>query len=416
MPQTFAFTHVAIIDTKGGPVKRDMTVVIKNGRIVNIGRSRTIKISRNAQVINASGRFLIPGLWDMHAHIGDDEFDQTATLRLFIVNGITGVRIMNGAPAHHLWRQAIERGELSGPRMMIASRIIDGPNSFLSAVKVNNAEEARAAVRRAKQEGADFIKVHDTLPRDAYFAIVNEAKQLGLPVAGHVPASITAKEAAEAGQKSIEHFTGLSEAETDTAKADTLIGIFKKNHTWICPTIIMRNNYAILDDHSLADDPRLRYVKPAWKSSWMSMTNGAAKLPANEWTARRETVRREQALIGRFQKAGVGILAGTDDANPYVMPGFSLHDELRLLVDSGLTPIEALQAATLNPSKFFNQLASSGSIEQGKFADLVLLEGNPLEDIRNTAKISGVVVNGRFLNRQDLDSILAEISAATNKE
>lgn len=411
-PQTFVITHVTIIDTRGGPITRDMIVVIRGNRIIAIGKSRTIRVQRDARVINATGKFLIPGLWDMHTHIGDDDFDKTATLRLFIVNGITGIRIMNGAPAHQLWRQAIKRGELSGPRMIIASRIIDGPNSFLSAVKVNNADEARAAVRKAKEEGADFIKVHDTLSRDAYFAIVDEARRLGLPVAGHVPAAITAKEAAEAGQKSIEHFTGLSEAETDTVKADLLIRIFKQHHTWVCPTIIMRNNYAILDDQSLAKDPRLQYVKPSWKNSWLGMTNGAAKLPANEWTARRETVQREQALILRFQQAGVGILAGTDSSNPYVMPGFSLHDELRLLVHSGLTPMQALQVATLNPAKFFNQLASSGSVEKGKFADLVLLDANPLEDIRNTTKISGVVVDGRFLDRKELDSILAEISAA----
>ena len=351
----------------------------------------------------------------MHVHIGGDDFDKTAYLRLFIVNGVTGIRIMNGTPAHHLWRDEIENGSLLGPRMVIASRIIDGPNSFVSgAVKVNTAEEARAAVRKAKEERADFVKVHDTLSRAAYFAIIDEAGELELPVEGHVPVAITANEASRAGQKSIEHFTGLSEAETDTAKADTLIGIFKRNHTWICPTLIMRNNYAVLDDHSLANDPRLRYVKPSWKKSWLSMTNGSGNVPATEWTGRRETVRREKVLIGRFQKAGIGILAGTDDSNPYVMPGFSLHDELRLLVESGLTPMQALQAATLNPAKFFNQTPSHGSVEKGKFADLVLLAANPLKDIRNTTKISAVVMNGRLLNRHALDNILLEIEDAAN--
>jgi imidazolonepropionase-like amidohydrolase len=415
--KSLAVTHVAVIDTSGGPVKPDMTVVIAGGRITAIGKSRTVMIPKSARLVNAAGKFLIPGLWDMHVHIDNDDFEKTAYLRLFIVNGITGIRIMNGTPQHHLWRREIESGALLGPRMVIASRIIDGPNSFVSgAVKVNNEEEARAAVRKAKQEGADFIKVHDTLSRDAYFAVIDEAKRLGLPVEGHVPAAISAKEASDAGQKSIEHFTGLAESETDMAKADALISILKKNHTWNCPTIIMRNNYAVLDDRSLANDPRLRYVKPSWKNSWLSMTNGSGSIPATEWAGRRETVRREKALVGRFQKAGVGILAGTDDISPYVMPGFSLHDELALLVESGLTPIQALQAATLNPAKFFNQLASFGTVEKGKFADLVLLNANPLEDIRNTTKISAVVVNGRFLDRQELDRILAEIEAAANRK
>ena len=419
---TLAITHVAVIDVAGGVIKRDMTVIIKSGRIDGgqisaVGMSHAVKIPKGARVINAAGKFLIPGLWDMHVHIGDDDFDKNAYLRLFIVNGVTGVRIMNGAPAHHVWRREIESVALLGPRMIIASQIIDGPNSFLSdAVKVNNEQEARAAVRQARQDGADFVKVHDNLSRDAYFAIVDESRKLGLPVAGHVPLSITAKEAAEAGQKSTEHFTGLTAAETDAAQADDVIAILKKNHTWNCPTLIMRNNYAVLDDRSLANDPRLRYVKPSWKKSWLSMTNGAGNVPAKDWAARKETVRREKALVGRFQKAGVGILAGTDDSNPYVMPGFSLHDELVMLVESGLTPLQALQTATLNPAKFFNQLGSIGTIAQGKFADLALLDANPLTDIRNTKRIGAVVVNGRFLNRQDLDSILAEIEAAANKK
>ena len=415
-PKTLAITHVAVIDTTGGPVKHDMTVIITGGRIASVGKSRTVRVRADAQVINAAGKFLIPGLWDMHTHIGTDVFDKTAWLPLFIVNGVTGMRIMNGVPPHHLWRKEIESGALLGPRMVIASRIIDGPNSFLSGVvKVSNEEEARAAVRKAKEEGADFIKVHDALPRVAYFAVIDEARKLGLPVEGHVPASITAKEAAEAGQKSIEHFTGLAQAEIDITKADALIAIFKKNQTWHCPTIIMRNNYAVLDDRSLADDPRLRYVKPSWRNYWLSLTKGSSNLPATEWASRRETVRREKAVVARFQKAGVGILAGTDDSNPYVMPGFSLHDELRLLVESGLTPMQALQAATLNPAKFFNQTASFGTVEKGKFADLVLLNANPLEDIRNTTKISAVVVNGRLLDRHELDAILAGIEAAANK-
>jgi len=415
--KTLAITHVAVIDTSGGPLKRDMTVIVVGDRIADIGKSRTTKMRRDAQVINAAGKFLIPGLWDMHVHIGNDDFDKNSYLRLFIANGVTGIRIMNGTPTHHLWRREIESGTLLGPRMVIASRIIDGPNSFVSgAVKVNTNEEARAAVRKAKQEGADFIKVHDTLPRGAYFAIIDEAKKLGLPVEGHVPTAITAQEASDAGQKSIEHFTGLTEAETDTTKADSLIGVFKKNHTWNCPTIIMRNNYAVLDDRKLANDLRLRYIKPSWRNSWLSMTNGANSTPAVEWAGRREIVRREKALVSRFQKAGVGILAGTDDISPYVMPGFSLHDELRLLVESGLTPMQALQAATLNPAKFFDQFDSFGTVEKGKLADLVLLSANPLEDIRNTTKISAVVINGRFLDRQELDGILAEIEAAANKK
>ncbi|HWN08688.1 MAG TPA: amidohydrolase family protein [Pyrinomonadaceae bacterium] len=411
--KTLAITHVAVVDVARGVVKRDMTLLIAGERIAAVGKSRTVKIPKSVRVINAAGKFLIPGLWDMHAHIGDEDFDRAAHLRLFIVNGVTGIRIMNGRPAHHGWRREIEGATLLGPRIVIASQIIDGTGSFVADVlKVHDEEQARIAVREARKQGADFVKVHDNLQRDMYFAVVAEAKRLGLTFAGHVPFSVTAKEAAEAGQKSIEHFTGLTEAETDTAQADDLIRIFRKNHTWICPTLIMRNNYAILDDGGLANDPRLRYMKPSWKKSWQYMTNESKNVPAKEWVRRKETVRREEALVGRFQKARVGILAGTDDGNPYVMPGFSLHDELVLLVESGLTPLQALQSATRSPARFFNQLDSLGTISPGRFADLVLLNANPLVDIRNTTRINAVVVNGRFLERRDLDGILAGIEAA----
>lgn len=300
--------------------------------------------------------------------------------------------------------------------MMIGSAVIDGPKSYFSdAVKVGTEAEAREAVRKAKQGNADFVKVHDSVPREAYLALLSESRLLGLPVAGHVPQAITVAEAAEEGQRSVEHFTGLGEAETDASKADSVVAIFKKNGTWYCPTLIMRNNYASLDDAALASDPRLRYVKSSWRKRWLSMTNGASSVPASDWAKRKETVRREKALVGRMQRGGVGILAGTDDANPYVIPGFSLHDELVLLVESGLTPMQALQAATLGPAKFLYRLDSLGTVAVGKLADLVLLDANPLVDIHNTMRINAVVVNGRLLRRNSLNEILVQVEAAMKK-
>jgi imidazolonepropionase-like amidohydrolase len=411
--KTIAISHVTVIDPKTASLKSDMTVLIRGRRIVAISASRKVRSSPEALTIDGAGKFLIPGLWDMHVHLDTDDFDKLQCLRLFIVNGVTGIRIMNGRPEFHDWRREIEQGKLLGPRMIIASTAIAGPSSFASgAVKVTTIEEARAAVRKAKQDGADFIKVHDGLSRPAYFAIIDEAKKLRLTVAGHVPESITAKEAAEAGQESIEHFTGLSEPETDPAKADALIPVFRRNQTWLCPTLIMRKNYAVLDDPTLADDPRLRYLNASWKAYWQNLTNTARNIPATEWAARRETVRREEALIGRFQRAGIGILAGTDTSNPYVMPGFGLHDELAMLVESQLTPMQALQTATINPAKFFKQ---PGAIERGAIADLVLLDANPLQDIKNLEKISAVIVQGRVIDRPALDTMLAEIETAARK-
>jgi imidazolonepropionase-like amidohydrolase len=408
----FAFTHVTVIDGTGAPPKPDMTVVVEGNRIVAIGDSQRVKVGGATRTIDATGKFLIPGLWDMHIHIGSDPLSRNY-LPLFIANGVTGVRIMAGAPGHHQWRKEIQNTALLGPRLVIASAVIDGPNSFMSdAVIVRNETDARKAVRKAAEEGADFVKVHDGLLKAEYFAVIAEARRRHLPVEGHVPAAITAAQASGAGQKSIEHFTGLGEAENDPRKAGVLINTFRKNHTWLCPTLIMRNNYAVLDNPELANDWRLRYVRPSSKNSWRKMTDGAASLPASDWAARKETVRKEKLLIGRMRRGGVGILAGTDSGNPYVFPGFSLHEELVMLVESGLTPMEALQAASVNPAKFFNQLASLGTVTKGKLADLVLLDGNPLADIHNTARINSVVVNGQLLRRDSLNEVIRRVESA----
>jgi imidazolonepropionase-like amidohydrolase len=288
--------------------------------------------------------------------------------------------------------------------MMIASPII-GQNPI-------SASAAREVVRQAKLADADLVKVHDGLSRDAYFAVVDEARKLKLPVEGHVPVALTAAEVSRVGQKSIEHFTGLDEAKADVKKALELAAILRRNHTWLCPTLIMRQSYASLDDSTFAQDPRLKYVKPSWARRWVRMTVDAVNTPREEWTSRRAVVQKEKALVGLLQRQGVKILAGTDEISPFCAPGFSLHDELALLVEAGLTPLQALQSATLNPARFFNLTRDLGTIEKGKLADLVLLDANPLRDIHNTQKINAVVVNGRLLDRQTLNQMLSKIEAA----
>lgn len=404
-------THAVVIDMTGARPKPDMTVIIFGDRIAAVGKTGKVRAPRGALVVNAAGKYLIPGLWDMHVHLGDEDFDKNFYLRLFIANGVTGVRIMEGAPEYHSWRKEAEAGTLLAPRMVIASQMIGaGGLSNISEAR------ARAEVRRAKQEGADFIKVHDNLSRQSYFALMDEAKLLGLRVEGHTPSSVTAEEASRAGQKSIEHLTGLAPAEADGAIAERWFAVFKKNQTWQCPTLIMRRNYALLNDESFAGDPRLKYVKPSWRERWLRMTKEAQTWTADEASKRRETIRKEADLVGGMQRAGVGILAGTDDANPYVFPGFSLHDELGLLVKAGLTPTEALRAATYNAAKFFDLSSSLGTVESGKIADLVLLDASPLEDISNTKKIAAVVANGRYLPRKSLDKMLADVEAAAKRK
>ena len=402
------FTHVNVIDATGARLRTDMTIVIREGRIAGLGKTAGARIPKEAEIVDARGKFLIPGLWDMHAHLGTDAFDKQEHLSLFLANGVTGIRVMDGEPSHHEWRKEIYAGKLDGPRMMIASPIIGQSPISASA--------ARETVRQAKLAGADFVKVHDTISRDAYLAVLDEARKLNLPVEGHVPAALTAAEVSALGQKSIEHFTGLDEAKADVNKAIALAAILKRNHTWLCPTLIMRQSYASLDQTTLTQDPRLKYVKPSWARRWLRMSVDSAKTAKEEWVNRRALVQKEKALVGLLHRQEVEILAGTDEVSPFCAPGFSLHDELVLLVEAGLTPLQALQSATLNPARFFQRSRDLGTIEKGKLADLVLLDANPLEEIRNTQRINSVIVDGRLLNRQTLDLMFAKIAAAARAE
>jgi imidazolonepropionase-like amidohydrolase len=408
-PSRLALTHVTVIDGTGAKPRRDQTVVIAGDRIAAIGRSGRLRLPADTQTVDATGRFLIPGLWDMHVHISAKFY-----LPLFVANGVTGIRTMDGDPEYRLWRREVEDGSVIGPRMVIASPVMDGPKTFFDDhVKLANADGARAAVRKARQEGAEFIKVHDMVLRDAYFALIDEARQQGVPVAGHVPLSITPEEASEAGQVSIEHLTqmdDLSLSGKGRGRTTALLARFRENHTWQCPTLVMKRSYASLGDPTITNDPRVKYVTPGRREFNQKVKD--AGLSAQEQVKRRRAYRQNLALVVMMERAGVGILAGTDLANAYLYPGFSLHDELAILVEAGLTPLEALQTASRNPARFLGREKEVGTVQQGKLADLVLLDNDPLANIHNTTKIRAVVANGRLYDRTALDQMLAHGEAA----
>lgn len=397
---TLAIVHVTAVDATR--VRPDVTVVVARGRIVAVGPAASTRVPRGARVVDATGAFLIPGLWDMHAHLGDEPFDRDDALALFVANGVTGVRVMAGEPAHHEWRRTIRAGRLLGPTMIIASRRADESKTTPA--------EARRLVRTAKREGADVYKVYDDLSRDAYFAVIDEAKRVGLPVVGHVPRSVTIVEAAAAGQRTVEHFTGLDGALTNEVQADTIAAMLARFHVRMCPTLVMRHGYAALDVPDVASDPRLAYAKPDWREWWSSLIREASAFPAGEMDRRRALVASEDRLLARLHAAGVGVLAGTDvGACPFGVPGFSLQDELVRLVDAGLSPDDALRAATIEPARLLGRGAADGTIARGARADLVLLDGNPLEDIKNVRRIRAVVLAGRLLDRAELDGILERV-------
>lgn len=417
-PQPMAIEHVTVIDTAGGSALQDGTVLIRDGRIERIGKSGEVAIGRGMRVVDGRGRFLIPGLWDMHVHLS---WTTSSALPVLLATGVTGVRDMGGRLGEiDAWRTRIDAGLLAGPRIVRAGPILNGRSFNPLQLAVATPEEARGIARALKHVGVDFIKTHRRMPRDGYFALVDETKKLGLPLVGHVPMTVTPEEASDAGQATLEHtetlFEGtfsvpLKEGELSGAiarfraeAADALFARFVKNGTFVTPTLVAYRSTLEAVDPSLPTDPRARYVASSLKRE-------ASRRVATETAPEIADVKRTFAelieVVRQMRRDGVTLLAGSDVAGPRI-PGFSLHDELALLVEAGSTPLQALQAATLNPARLLGKLGDYGAVQPGRVADLVLLDGNPLEDIRNTTRIASVVVGGRYWPRPELDALLAE--------
>jgi imidazolonepropionase-like amidohydrolase len=438
---SIVLTHVTVIDTTGGPAQPDMTVVIDGDRITRVDKKRHGKIPKMAKEIDATGKYLIPGLWDMHVHTFFGNWipgGREVTLPLFIANGITGVRDMGSELDLILAaRKEIAEGSLVGPRMVVAGPMLDGPKTqFPASIAIATPEDGRRAVDMLKSRGVDFIKIQSYMPRDAYFAITDECKKQEITFVGHVPDSIRGSEASNAGQKSFEHLIGIFEGSStiedellkgpkgpgrfldtyDAAREGALIQLLAKNQTWQCPTLYWERGQWLIDAPEVRDevshDPDAKYAPKFWREkSWPRFTASIIKdLDTDPLAVREKFVQHELDIVKKLEKAGVPFLAGTDTAAGVdVLPGFSLHRELERFVAAGFTPMEALQTATINPAKFLNKLGSFGTVEKGKVADLVLLNANPLDDIRNTEKIEAVIVSGRYFSRARLDGMLNEV-------
>jgi imidazolonepropionase-like amidohydrolase len=442
-PSALLIEDVTVIDATGAPALPHRTVVVRDGRIEAILQAGSHAAAKDALRIDGKGKFLMPGLWDMHVHIVFGDWfprGKEVTLPLFIANGVTGVRDM-GSELEVLqqWRKEIAARTLIGPRMVISGPMLDGPQPrFPSSIAIATPEDGRRAVDDLKRRGADFIKLQSLIPREAVFAIADEARKQGIPFVGHVPDAVRASEASNAGQKSFEHLIGIFEgsspledeflkgakgpgkflASYDPARAAKLFTLLAKNHTWQCPTLVWERGGNLIDEADFAHDPRAKYVPASWKDvTWKRFTEQIVhEFNTDDLATRKRFVEKELEVVNTMHRARIPFLAGTDTPpGVYVFPGFSLHEELQRFVAAGFTPMEALQTATLNPAKFLGMEDRLGTIEQGKLADLVLLDANPLEDIRNTQKIAAVIVNGRYLSRSDLDKMLAGVKKAANQ-
>ena len=429
--------HVTVVDTKSGALLPDSTVVVRDQHIVQVGPSASVTPDTHSTVVEGRGKYLIPGLWDMHVHtvFGDWVPADEHTLQMFVVNGITGVRDMGGElNTLKDWRSRIAAGTLLGPRMIIAGPMLDGPvPHFPASAPVANAADGRRVVDDLKSQGVDFIKIQSFIPRDGYFAAVNEAKKIGITFVGHVPDVIRASEASNAGQKSIEHFTGIFEGCStiedrlitgtktlgmnvkyyDPDRAKALIALMAKNQTWQVPTLVWERGQWLVDYLDLSKDPLTKYAPKTWQRAWPRFTEDIIKsMDTDPLPVRQKFVQMELDMTLAMYRAGVPFMAGTDTAaGVHVFPGWSLHQELELFVRAGLTPLQALQTATLNPARFLGR-DDMGSVDQGKIADLVLLQANPLAKIDNTRRIEAVVLNGRYLSHAELARMLKGIEDA----
>ena len=423
--------NAAIIDVINNKVINNRIVVIEGNRIISIGSKSSIP--KQAIIIDAKGKYLIPGLWDMHTHNSLRKDRIAYFMPLFIANGVTGIRDMASDMSSDEMmelRKEIETSKMLGPRLgAMTGKIVDGPPQPDTAMFTypTDTASAKQLVRSYKKQNLDFIKVYNMLAKDIYAAIADESKKNNIPFAGHVPFSVTAAEASQLGQYSIEHLSDIlisastteNELRTELAasksvnhlqssnkrmevnfkaaqtyskeKALALFSIFVRNKTWQCPTL--RNLQIVTTGanvNKLLNDPRTKYfpnsIKENWKRVLLLRTTGDS-------TQRTVFFQQTLKLVGDMHNAGVKLLAGTDLASNFLMPGFSLHDELALMVEAGLSPFEALQTATINPAKFLNREKELGSIESGKIADLILLDDNPLKNIGNIKKIHAVIVN-----------------------
>jgi imidazolonepropionase-like amidohydrolase len=442
-------THVTVINPGSSSVQRDMTVIIDGNRIISVSHSGSfLQGERKPTRLDGTGQFLVPGLWDMHVHSAFGDWfpgGRDIILPLFIANGVTGVRDMGGdLPVLAGWRKQIASGEIIGPRMIISGPMLDallpdGKLRFPSSIAVTTPESAVAAVDSLKAQGVDFIKVQSVISHDAYLAAAAEAHKVGLPIVGHVPDKVRLAEVIAAGQKSVEHLMGIFEgcsteedkviagngdlklllSTQDKQRCDALIRQLAQSQTWEVPTLAWQRGGTFLDQRALKHDPLDKYVPAYWREvTWKRFTEEMMPgLLHDPLELRQKYFASNLQMVGALHRAGVPFMAGTDAApGVYIMPGFSLHDELANFVEAGFTPMESLQTATSGPAKFLGTESTSGAVAPGKVADLVLLSANPLDDIRNTRHITSVIANGRLFDRAALNRILQDVEAAAKKE
>lgn len=428
-----------IIDIKTGEITKGSDIWIDKDRIHKI-TPHNKNLTTTDTLIDATNKYVIPSLWDMHAHLVFN--DWVANLNTAL--GVTGLRIMNGRPNELKdVKENRKDGFYKGFEFLYSSPITDGPGETWPGTRVAlNPDKGRQLVREYHEKGYDFVKVYNFLSYETYQAIADECNKLDFQFAGHLPLEVTTEEAILAGQRSIEHSIGLDNGISDYKSfldqnkdldynefleaflkafdsnlKDNVLAITKSENTWFCPTLANLKAFIINEeiDSIFRNNPRLKYIPKVEQDYWfgdVTEEGTPSYLAANENWAETERAVFELTLsyLKPMLDNGTKFLAGTDTGNPNIYPGFTLHDELELFVEAGFTELEALQTATLNPAIFVKRENELGTLEEGKIANILILNKNPLENIKNTLTISGLVRRGEYFGKDRLNKLLNDLT------
>ena len=427
-PSATVITDVGVVDVRSGQVVKGQYVVVDSGKIVQLLDTIDVFPSE-ATVIDGSGKFLMPGLAEMHAHIPSPEQGQAYlenTLFLYLANGVTTIRGMLGHPRHLELREQAAANQLLSPRIFTSSPSLNGNT-------VQTVEEARSKVTTYQQDGYDFLKLHPGIQLAVFDEIAKTANEVGIPFAGHVPVDVGIRHALESEYASVDHVDGFLEGLVpssagvapdengffgynftklaDTTAIDELVQMTKEHGVWVVPTQSLFDRWFSPEDaEQLAQAPEMKYIPKAMLDEWINSKQslvGEDSYDSAQW-AQFNDIRNQ--LMLRLHKNGQGLLLGSDAPQVFNVPGFSIHHELQAMLRAGLTPLEALQIGTLHPARFFNQEGEIGEVVEGAGADLILLDVSPLEDLEALKNPAGVMVRGQWLSRQAIDTRLAAIA------
>ena len=420
-PSTVAFVNVAVLPMDRDAVVRQHTVVVRDAKIVEMGPAASVRVPDGATQVDGAGKFLMPTLAEMHAHIpGGKESDAVVekTLFLYAVNGVGTIRGMLGDPRHLQYRDRVAKGELFSPRIYTSGPSFNGKTAA-------SPEAAVQAVAAQKAAGYDLLKIHPGVPRAAFDALDAKADEVGIPFAGHVPLDVGLQRALDARYRSIDHLDGYIEAlarepqtsqffglnlvqQVDESKIPALVAATRNAGVWMVPTQVLMDSLLSEDSPAeMAAWPEMRYMPPATIKNWIEQKTGmTAKYSAAD---RRRFLELRRRIMKALLDGGVDYALGSDAPQWWNVPGFSAHRELRSLVLAGFTPFQALQSGTANAARYFGTEGETGTVARGKRADLLLLDANPLEDVGNSTRIAGVMIGGRWMARNEIDERLQRL-------